>query len=142
MSAQVLTSPVARTRALYKWKADDLEHRDGAWKRVWTEMRGQEIIHKIWRRKWGRGRIPPAPTLELRPIKGRAYCEGWTRIVLTLDDTTELVLLHELAHAMRGGSERNPHTPRFVRCYIALIVYWFGWNAEELTFQAMCRGLI
>mgnify|MGYP001604260186 FL=1 len=138
----ILVNPIARTRALYKWEADDLDHRDEAWRNVWTVIRGQEIIRDIWKHKWGRSCIPPAPTLELRPIKGHAYCQGRTRIVLTLDDATELVLLHELAHAMRGGSIRNPHSVWFVRCYIKLMWFWFGWHQEELEFQAMTRGLI
>lgn len=138
----ILTNPIARTRALYRWEADDLGHRDSPYPKFCAPTEGREIIRRIWQHKWGRNHIPPMPVLEFRPIKRHAYCQGWSRIVLTHDDSTQLVLLHELAHAMRGGSVRNPHTVWFVRRYIALMHFWFNWDREELEFQAMCRGLI
>lgn len=57
-------------------------------------------------------------------IEGRRYAD----IVLARHERRPYVLLHEMAHALGNHN----HGPRFVRCYVQLLVRYGGMKRAEL----------
>lgn len=123
-------TPLMRTRRLYAWESYDLHHRKGV-----CDI-GLELANIIVRLAWLHFKMQqPQPRIIMKRTKEQPYCIGWSEIALTSANHTDLVLLHELAHAMRYGTEGNPHTAGFVRQYIELMAWYYQWNKEELLCQ-------
>lgn len=137
----IILSATARTRALYLWEDQDLDIRPGVYPyRSLVGMR--EDLSRMWRLLHitrGKRRIP---LIEFIRRQDAAYCDGLTRIVLTSKYCTNMVLLHEVVHALGYGSVVQPHSRSFVTRYIECLSQWFTWEYGELLMQAKFRKLL
>lgn len=122
----MITNPVARTRALYKWEDDlvstvlpkpGLLVENHGW--FWSDVDSNESAMAMWFRL-GMWHNPPkesCPRVHLRHGLKRSYCYGRADIYLAFTEANQIILLHELIHAKGYGSEQNPHNKAFVVRY-------------------------
>ena len=139
----MITNPAARTRALYLWETQDLVNRKGVFqiRKMWRTPQDLQLYCNImWR--FLTNRIDNIPRVEFSDAKDLPACYGWTYIRLTPGYRTNLVMVHELTHAMRYGTPGNPHSRGFVDAYIRNLSAWFEWSEGELTMQAQFRNLL
>lgn len=58
------------------------------------------------------------------------------KIVMARNQRRPTLLLHELAHALGGGSKSNHHNKKFCTLYFGLLHEYIGYDLEELRLQA------
>jgi hypothetical protein len=135
----MITHAGARTRAVYKWEDDLLLLRSaGGNQKVKSVGQAQLIVNRIWDREGMRSK---PPKVVIKDHKGYPnYCDG----VITLTDSNRwvLTLVHEVAHATGVGPSFNHHSKAFVKKFINLLAFQFGWNQYDLTCDAMKRKLL
>lgn len=126
----MITHAGARTRALYMWEETDLELRKGV-KTIKTITQAVYMINSLepsWR-----------GIIEITGIHN--FCKGRKHIRIASNEV-DLMVVHELTHAIGYGSPSNPHNRAFAMNYIKMMVKWYKWDKDELMLQAMWRGLV
>lgn len=68
---------------------------------------------------------------------GRAEGRKYADVVLARHERRPYVLLHEMAHALGNPN----HGPRFVRCYVQLLVKYGGMNRKTLLAMMIEGGV-
>lgn len=130
----------ARSKALYAFECDDLAKRRGVVRITRGNLRA--YLPNFWGALRETSPLPKAPAVTLGAPLPYAYCCGCSEIVLPPEFCNTLYLAHELTHAARFGSAGNPHSPGFVRRYLALLAVVHGWETGELELSAISRGLL
>lgn len=128
----------ARTRALYAWETET----------VFMDKRNvrfdQKTADKFARDFWewrGRKDCKP-PVIKITCLGDISFCDGRSDIVMHIQDTGPVILLHELVHARGFGTESKMHPVSFVRYYIECLSLFLGFDEEYLRASAMMRGLV
>lgn len=135
----MIKNPAIRTRALYAWEQQDLSLRHGVYQiRSLVQMRN--YLNHMWA-AFTKGRRAK-PSLEYWKKDIQPFSEGYARIVMTDGNRSNLMLVHEVTHALGFGSPVNPHSVGFVHAYIRHLALWFDWEPGELHMQAKFRKLL
>lgn len=134
----MIVHPGARTRALYVWEGEDLDHTFSRW------SLGElcSLARLIWKKeKWDR--YQRMPGIHYVEQKGLPYCFGRSDIFITGEEwLMPTVIVHELTHAKGFGSYDNPHSVGFVKANIHLLSRYLDFDHKVLVEKARLKNLL
>lgn len=138
MSRNIVRHSGARTRALYRWETEVifLDKRNTRF-----DMKACErFAADFWRYE---GRVAErCPRIKLTMHGDYSYCLGRSDIIIHIQESGPVILIHELVHAKGFGSGKSMHPVSFVRDYLRCLARFVSFNFNEIEESAMMRGLL